>query len=307
MNREQGVVTVLLWSKNFIGKEKICGAFSIPLKDLPHLNAEEEPPAPEWYPVVQPQLKVLAAGGDVVITSQKPGQDELPDDDDDDESGDETPDISDRKSKKAEKKKKPKKKKAQPGDVVGHIRLQMFVRMPAVEKVVLPGIMLNGEWCDRMNGGIIVGNPFWSENPQYLLTVGCNTRVIISLAQPKDHSTQATFYVLRYNDSKYAGRRIPFFAKEDIVPIDRTEFLAPTFSTHGLFFRCFLFFLCLVFHVLYETNQTVEQDYNLEAGVYCIIPCISVKAIEFVSLFFFHDKGTILFMICVFSFLFKTQ
>lgn len=235
-----------MWTKKFIGKEKICGAFSIPLKDLPHLNAEEEPPAPEWYPVVQPQLKALAAGGDVVITSQKPGQDDAPDDDDDDESSDESSDPGDKKSKKVEKKKKkPKKKKVQPGDVVGHIRLQMFVRLPAVEKVVLPGIMLNGEWCDRMNGGIIVGNPYWSENPQYLLTVGCNTRVTISLAQPKDHSTQATFYVLRYDDSKYAGRRIPFFAKEDIVPIDKTEFLAPTFSTHGLSFqaRCICCFV----------------------------------------------------------------
>jgi len=207
---------VLVWTKNFIGKEKLTAEFSIPLKDLAHLNEGDDKPSPEWFPVVVPQSKVLSTGGDVVIATQKAVSDE---------------EMAAADATKDKKKKKVKKK---PGEVIGHIRLQMYVQLPPVEKIVLPGIALNGEWCDGMNGGNIVGNPYWYENPQYLLVVGCKTSVTITLAQPNEHNTDCTFYVLQYDDSRFAGHRLPYFDKEDIVPIRDTTFLAPTFATLGL-------------------------------------------------------------------------
>ena len=225
----------MLWSKNFLGKERVRGVVTVPLKDLKKIKAGEEPPPADWYPVLYPQEKVLNAGGDIVISTPKESDDEDSSSSttsSDDEEGAEKPKKESKDPKKKSKKKKSKKKK--PGDKVGQLRMQVYICTPFVEKVVLPGIAYDGAWHDRMNGGNIVGNPFWAENPQYLLTVGCSTRVTITLAQPRDHNTQATFYVLHYDDSKFAGRRLPYFDKEDIIHVDDTEYLAPSFATRGL-------------------------------------------------------------------------
>ena len=260
----------MLWRKSFLGKERVCGVVTIPLKDLKKVKAGQEPPPADWYPVLRPQEKVLNTGGDIVLSAPKPEDEEekkeakeadktagssssssssspatSPEPEQEDESDEEDEKKSKKVAKEAKKVAKAAKKKAKkdkkipktkkPGDKVGQIRMQIYICTPFVEKVVLPGIAYDGEWHDRMNGGNIVGNPFWAENPQYLLTVGCSTRVTITLAQPRDHNTQATFYVLRYDDSKFAGRRITYFAKEDIVHVDDTEFLAPSFAVRGLY------------------------------------------------------------------------
>jgi hypothetical protein len=139
--------------------------------------------------------------------------------------------------------------------IVGYVRLQLLVRTPEPEPIARKGISFDGEWKERLNGGNIIGNTYWYENPQYLLTVGSPTTVTVSLRQPAEKNEQATLYVLRYDDAVYRGRRKPAFHLDDIVKIEG-DFLSPVFGAN------------------------VEQAYKLEQGTYCVIPCTSQKALD---------------------------
>lgn len=218
------------------------------MSQIPH--SPQEKLTAEWYPLVRPQQK--AVGGDIITvsapspaaaTTQQPAQAE----------GGDAPKPIAGTAPSASSGAIEVTAVADDKSAVGAVRLQLLVRTPEPEALPHKGIAHEGEWRAGLNGGNIIANPWWYENPQYLLTVGSASTVTISLNQPADANEQATFYVLRYNDALYRGRRKPLFNVDDVVKIEG-DFLSPVFAAN------------------------VEQAYKLDAGQYCVIPCTSFKA-----------------------------
>eukprot|EP00727_Mastigamoeba_balamuthi_P002761 m51a1_g12482 putative calpain-like cysteine protease (700) ;mRNA; r:902-4315 len=235
INRPNGVLTVYTWRKKLLGADKPNGYFAISLNQIaraPHPKKE-----PEWYSLVEVQKKILKAGAS--------GTDFV--------AGGVVEDEGEGAPAEGQAGSEPEKSPRPAGEEVGKIRLQLFLHTPEPEKPKLKGIILDGEWKQGLNAGQILANPCWYENPQYLLTVSSKREVVISLLMPDEKAEPATFYVVKYDDAFYKGRRKTVLNVEDIVPLEG-DYLCP------------------------PTGPRPEYKYTLSEGMYCVIPCSSVKA-----------------------------
>ena len=117
------------------------------------------------------------------------------------------------------------------GKEIGEVRLQFLYTPPEVKEIEFKGIVLEGSWDEKTNGGNIINNIDWMKNTQFLLTVGSASSVSIVLHNKESGAPQATFYVLKYDDDFYKGKPLTFFSNDDIVKAG--DNLAPVFGSHG--------------------------------------------------------------------------
>jgi hypothetical protein len=231
VNRAISVLTIMTWKKKFIGADRPCGYYAVNINSLPRApNPKKEP---EWHTLVGPPKNVIKAGlsgGDVISSSTETA------------------------AAAAAEQKSPRPT----GEEVGKIRLQMYLHLPAAEKQAIKGITLQGEWKDGLNGGALVANPIWYQNPQFLLTLSAAKDITITLAQDTVEKPEpTTFYLLRYDDAFYKGRRKAVFYVDEAVKLAADgEFLSPV------------------------PGPRVEHTFSLTPGMYCIVPCSHIKASE---------------------------
>jgi len=227
LNQDQSVLSILFWEKAFIGHDKARATISIPVSAIDHAPfGTTDLPAAQWYPLIKPDMKAINSG--VQISAAKPPEA-----------------VSDDKLVTP----------AADSGIVGYARLQMLVADPEKEKAPEPvGIILDGKWDENTNAGNINRNPNWYENPQFLLTVGTATEVTIGLVQDEAKNNPATFYVIRYNDDLFDGRRLTYYVNEDLVTIGTSDIPCPNFGVN------------------------IRQEYSLSEGTYCVVPCFSEKS-----------------------------
>ncbi|KAH3765789.1 hypothetical protein Pelo_2324 [Pelomyxa schiedti] len=130
----------------------------------------------------------------------------------------------------------------------GEVRLQISFEAAPPEKIPVKGIAIDAEFSELLSGGNIISNPRWYNNPQFLLTVLKPCDIEIICHQPPCEE-QISFYILRYDNDFYKGRRKTAFQIDEIFKVEHGSALCPTHS------------------------HDVQVKENLPAGTYCVIPC----------------------------------
>lgn len=132
------------------------------------------------------------------------------------------------------------------GKKKGQVRLEFQFIENVVEEEKIEGKRCEGEWTEGMSGGLITSSAAWYDNPQFLLTVAKETEITVHLRQD-DKKARATFFVLKYDNDIYLGRRITSFTTGDIKKVER-DFMSP----------------------IVGCNTMITETFS--EGTYCIIP-----------------------------------
>ena len=128
----------------------------------------------------------------------------------------------------------------------GQVRLEFQFIENVVEEEKIEGKRCEGEWTEEMSGGLITSSATWYDNPQFLLTVAKESEITVHLLQ-EDKKARATFFILKYDNDVFLGRRVTSFTTSDIKKVDR-DFMSP----------------------IVGCNTSITETFS--EGTYCIIP-----------------------------------
>jgi hypothetical protein len=125
---------------------------------------------------------------------------------------------------------------------VGEVRvsIQWQTAKPKVEKK-LRGFIKEGQWTQ--NGGKLTNHSTWINNPQYLLQIFDETKkhdVTVKIVQPEGKDNRMSFYILKYNQKIWKGRKKVVYTDQDSV---RTDNMAPALfgEERNFSFKLFIF------------------------------------------------------------------
>lgn len=109
---------------------------------------------------------------------------------------------------------------------IGEVRvsIQWQTAKQKVEKK-MRGFIKEGQWAQ--NGGKLTNHATWINNPQYLLQVHDQPKkhdITIKLLQPEGKDNRISFYILKYDQKLWKGRKKVVYTDKDSV---RTDNMAP--------------------------------------------------------------------------------
>eukprot|EP01113_Clastostelium_recurvatum_P034517 TRINITY_DN468_c0_g1_i3.p1 TRINITY_DN468_c0_g1~~TRINITY_DN468_c0_g1_i3.p1 ORF type:complete len:586 (+),score=151.09 TRINITY_DN468_c0_g1_i3:26-1783(+) len=134
---------------------------------------------------------------------------------------------------------------------IGEVRLEITFTLSAKPKEVLHGIVFENKWTAATSGGSLMNNREWTKNHQYLLNVDRDMEVTLRLRLPESGVERGSFYVVRYDDKFYQGRKKVVMDNTEIIKVES--------------------FFCPI------TAYSVDSTMFLNAGDYIVVPFTEAK------------------------------